>query len=233
MILNNRARLDAELQKLQTNIIRLSSMVETMIDEAIRALETNSLDLARQVVVEDRHTNQLRYEIEQECQMILATQAPTAIDLRRVLSALHIAVELERMGDHAAGIGTLIERLRAEPPFEMLHSLPKMARRARKMVYMAVESYVKADTNLARDVMARDRKINRGYYKLFEASLIQMSNPSYVKRGTYLLWMGHNLERIADRAVNIAERTIYMTTGQFEESPAQNMDWDDQEMTEE
>lgn len=227
MSFSPRGHFDQELLKLQNSIVQLSSIVETMTDEALRATEGNNLELARHVILEDREVNNLRHEVEQNAALLLATQSPTATDLRKVLTAIHISTELERMGDHARGIAVLVERLlQEEKQFDALHSLPKMARRARKMLYKAIEAYLKQDLLLARDVMSRDRKVNRGYYKLFSAVLSRMTDPNYLKQGTYLLWIGHNFERIADRAVNVAERVVYLVTGRFEESSDMSMDWE-------
>lgn len=213
-----RITLDRYLSQLEANIVRLGSMVETAIEQAMTALSTYTLDLAEQVIIHDEEINMLRYEIEEECLRILATQQPTAGDLRTVLAASHIAGELERIGDHAASIARLVEKI--GPVGEELsaaEALPKMGKRARKMLREALDAYISRDPDLALSVHARDEKINRGYEKLFAAATQDMRNDALIERGTYLLWVGHDLERIGDRTVNIAERVIFMCTGRFVE----------------
>ncbi|MFZ0543837.1 MAG: phosphate signaling complex protein PhoU [Candidatus Promineifilaceae bacterium] len=210
--------LDQELATLNANILRLSSMVDEAILQAMRALYERDINLAQQVMLGDEQINLLRYEIEEECFRILATQQPTATDLRTVIAATHLAVELERIGDHAAGIAHLVERLDDEEPFDSFHKLPKMTARSREMVQTAVEAFVKRDVELAQSLFKRDDKLDKHYSKVFQETIADMRDESYIQRGTFLLWVGHNLERIGDRATNIAERVIFMQTGQFVEN---------------
>ena len=143
---------------------------------------------------------------------MLTVEAPLATDLRRVIAAIHIAVELERIGDHAAGIARLVERMENEEEIESLHKLPKMAKRARSMVQTGVEAYVTCDDGLATAMIGKDDKIDRQYRKLFQETIKEMHDDDYIRRATYLLWVGHDLERIGDRASNIAERVVFMVT---------------------
>jgi phosphate transport system protein len=119
---------------------------------------------------------------------------------------MHLATELERIGDHAAGIARLVERMEHEAEIDSLHKLPKMAKRARRMVQKGIKAFVDA----------------------FQEALQEMRDDDYIRRATYLLWVGHNLERIGDRATNIAERVIFMTTGNFVENVL-TMDLDEDE----
>ena len=216
-MIRTRSALDKALAKLQANIVRLSSMVEQAIDQAMQALKTRNIELAQTVIANDHFINQLRYEIEESAILTLSTQSPRAGDLRMVIAAIHIAIELERMGDHAAGISRLVERMDAKSEISSLHSLPKMAKRVKKMVTLAIDAFIADDDELARDMMRRDQKIDRGYAKLFAQALVEMSDDSYAEIATYLLWVGHSLERIGDRCVNIAERVVFMVTGNLQE----------------
>jgi phosphate transport system protein len=209
--------LDQELAALDANILKLTSMVDEAILLAMKALYDRDTNLAHQVIVGDESVNLLRYEIEEECFRILATQQPTATDLRTVIAATHLAVELERIGDHAAGIARLVERLNEEEAFDSLHKLPKMADRCREMVQEAVQAFIKRDARQADRLFKRDDKLDKHYNKLVNETLPEMTNNDYIRRATFLLWVGHNLERIGDRATNIAERVIFMKTGHFVE----------------
>jgi len=219
MTLTSRTILDQELNQLKDNIIRLASAAIESIDKAMNALQTRNVAEANQVVTNDEAINQLRYEIEENALLILATQAPTASDLRAVIAAIHLAVELERIGDHASGIARLVERMEGEEEIDTLYKLPKMAKRASEMLQQGIDAYIQRDPQLALRLIKRDDKIDKQYNKLFREALEEMRDDDYIRRATFLLWVGHNLERIGDRATNIAERVIFMCTGEFVETP--------------
>jgi phosphate transport system protein len=215
MPLPSRSILTKELSQMKNDILRLSSKVDIAIDQAMQALDQRDVQLAHTVITNDEEINTLRFEIEEEALRCLATQQPMAIDLRTIIAAIHIAVELERMGDHASGIARLVERLENDPPIDTLHKLPKMAKRARQMLQEGIQAYVDNNEELAIAMVKRDDKIDKHYHALFRASLEEMREDSHIRRSTFLLWVGHNLERIGDRATNIAERVIFMKTGQM------------------
>ncbi|NJN54761.1 MAG: phosphate signaling complex protein PhoU [Anaerolineae bacterium] len=217
-LLSNRSLLDKELTNVKTNILRLASMADTAVGDAMLALYQRNIALAQQVMAGDEEINRLRYSVEEECLLILATQAPAARDLRTVVAAIHIAVELERIGDHASGIARLVARMETEDGIESLHKLPKMEKQARKMLQTDIDAYVNNDAEMARALIKRDDKLDKQYRKLFQETLEEMKDDSYIRRATYLLWVGHNLERIGDRCTNIAERVIFMCTGEFVET---------------
>jgi len=216
----SRTILDQELSQLKENIIRLGSAAGESIDQAMAALQSRDVALAQQVILHDEAINQTRFEIEEQALLILATQAPAASDLRAVIAAIHLAVELERIGDHAAGIARLVERMEDEEEIDTLHKLPQMAKRAREMVQQGMNAFIQHDAELAINMIKRDDKIDRQYGKLFRGVLEEMKDDTYIRRATFLLWVGHNLERIGDRATNIAERVIFMCTGEFVETPS-------------
>lgn len=219
MTFPSRTILDQELTHLKDNIIRLASAADESIDLAMNALQTRNVAEAHQVVANDESINLLRYDTEEQALRILATQAPAASDLRAVIGAIHLAVEIERIGDHAAGIARLVDRMEDEDEIDTLHKLPKMAKRAREMLQQGIEAYIQKDPNLALDIIKRDDKLDKQYNRLFREALEEMKDDSYIRRATFLLWVGHNLERIGDRATNIAERVIFMCTGEFVETP--------------
>jgi len=217
MTFQSRSILDQELAKLRDNILRLTSMVDNAIEQAMVALRGRNVTLAQEVITGDNDINHLRYNIEEDCLRILATQAPTATDLRTVVAAIHVAVELERMGDHARGIARLVARMEEEAEIDTLHKLPKMAKRARQMVQDSIQAYVERDADLAQVLIKQDDKLDKQYNKLFRETLQEMQDDDYIRRATFLLWAGHNLERIGDRATNIAERVIFLLTGEYVE----------------
>lgn len=208
-----RSILDRDLSRLNEMILRLTDLVEEAIELSIVALKTRDASLAHQVDQNDVQINELRYEIEEEGLRVLATQQPMAGDLRVVVAAIHVAVELERVGDHAAGIARIVERLEQHDDIDSLHQLPKMAKRARSMIRESVEALLERDAEKARALIGRDDKLDKQYEKLFAHTIREMRDDEYIYRATYLLWAGHNLERIGDRATNIAERAIFTSTG--------------------
>ncbi len=214
-----RTGFDRELQELDDKILKMGSMVDEAIAKGMESLRERNVDLAREVILGDLEINDLRYEIEQQALLLFATQQPAASDLRRLIAVIHIAVELERMGDHAEDIASLTERLDGEGDFDSLHKLPKMENRARAMVQAAIEAFINRDEKQAYKLIAKDAKLDKHYYNLRHEVLTEMQDdPDYVRRASFLLWVGHDLERIGDRATNIAERVIFMTSGKFVES---------------
>jgi len=214
-----RSLLDKELAQIRENIIQLGDMVDKAIEKAMLAMSDHNMSMAQEVVNSDEKVNLLRYEIEQECLRVLATQQPAAVDLRTVIAAIHLTVELERIGDHASGIARLVERLDREEEIDSLHKLPKMAKRARQMVQEGITAFINHDAALAHAMIKQDDKIDKQYKRLFRETLDEMKDDQYIRRATFLLWTGHNLERIGDRATNMAERVIFMVTGEFVEEP--------------
>lgn len=214
-----RTGFDKELRDLDEKILKMGSMVDEAIEKGMRSLRERDVELAHEVIEGDLAINALRYDIEEKALLLFATQQPTAGDLRHLIAIIHIAVELERMGDHAEDIASLTERLEGEGEFDTLHKLPKMEKRSRDMVNMAIEAYINRDEELARKLIEKDAKIDKHYYNLRHEVLTEMQEePDYVRRASFLLWAGHNLERIGDRITNIAERVIFMVTGEFVES---------------
>jgi len=214
----NRTLLDKEMASVKENILAMSSRVDAALTGAMSALYRRDTQLAQKIIVGDEEINRLRYRIEQDSLLILATQAPAASDLRTVVASIHIVVELERMGDHAAGIARLVERMEDEDEIASLHKLPKMEKQAHKMLNGTMEAFINHDADIAYALIKRDDKIDKHYRRLFQELLAELNNDTtYARRVTFLMWVGHNLERFGDRATNIAERVIFMCTGEYVE----------------
>ena len=222
--MQHRTALDQKLEQIKAKILDLNRMVLTAISSAMVALANHDQVLAKQVIADDEAINILRYESEELCLMVLATQQPIAGDLRMVVSAIHVINELERIGDHAAGIAKLVKRLDVEKPLISLHKLPKMGKRAGEMVNTDITSFVKKDAMLAHNLLLQDDKLDKQYRRLFRIGMEELKTNDYTRQATFILWIGHNLERIGDRATNIAERVIFMQTGKYVEV---DIDFDD------
>lgn len=211
-----RGNFEHQLNSLGHRLLRMGSLVDESIEIAMRALVDRDNALASRVVRDDSIINQIRYDIEEQSYTLLATQQPMATDLRRVTATISIATNMERMADHAAGIGVLARRLNKEPELKPLVDLPRMAEVGRKMLRHALDSYITLDVELAKETAQEDKKINQLNEQVLRELLTYMiGDPAAIRRGTYLLWVAHNLERVGDRAKNICERVVYVASGQL------------------
>lgn len=206
------------LQDLQDGVLTLGSMVEKAIGRAVESLRSQDVALAQQVVDDDAKINEARWELEEAAINLMATQAPMARDLRRIAAVMHIVTELERMADHAEGIAVLTLRTADEPLLKPLVDIPRMADLARELLVEALDTYTDMDAERARQVARRDDEVDRLYEQVYRELLTFMiSDPRTITRATHLLWVAHNVERIADRVTNICERVVFVVTGQIEE----------------
>ena len=213
-----RADFDRSLKTLQDDLLALGEMVEKAITRALDALKERDLVASRQVVEDDDLVDQMRYQLEEKCIDLIATQQPIAVDLRTLLAVLHISVELERMGDYAEGIGKISLMMGEEPPIKPLVDIPKMAAKGTEMLRRSLEALVNRDEAAALQVCNDDDEVDVLYDQVYRDLLAYMiDDPNTVQRATYLLWVAHDLERIADRATNIAERVIFLVTGKLVE----------------
>jgi len=211
-----RRALDREENQIKDDILRMGSLVETAIDRSVTALKQRDGTLAQQIIDDDQVINKLRFQIEEECLTVIATQQPAAGDLRATIAATHVAVELERMADHATGIATITLRMLDQPLLKPLIDVPLMANIAREMIRGALEAFIRHDAEMARQVAMRDDEVDELYQQVFRELLTYMlEDPKNISRATHLLWVAHNIERIADRATNLCERAIFISTGQL------------------
>ena len=213
-----RGLLDSELEHVRDSVVQMASMVEQAVLDSIEALVDQDTELAEQVVENDDDINRLRFDIEDACFTLLATQQPTAIDLRTVVTALHIITDLERIGDYAKGIGQIVVRMEGSDLVMPSQMTPRMARAVCDMMRAAVGAFVEGSAETAQQVAERDDEVDRMYRELFESVIQAMiSREQGVRAGMHLLFVAHNLERVGDRVTNIGERVIFMQTGVMEE----------------
>lgn len=207
-------RFNRELTALEADVLELGAMVDRQIDRAMRALVDRDIPLARAVIRDDGELNRARFHLDNVCLSLLAQNAPYAGDLHLILAVLGIVTELERAGDHAEGIGRIVVLIAGAPPAAPLDELAEMARRARRMLSDALDAFARRDPELAyrvgRDDDGVDALYDRAYRTLVDAMI---ARPSAVEGCTRLLWVSHNLERIADRSTNIAERVVFLVSG--------------------
>jgi len=207
-----------ELQNLQDQVLLLGSMVDKAVGRAMESLVRHDFDLARSVVRDDQIVNRKRFQIEEQGIHLIATQQPMASDLRSIVAMLSIVVDLERIGDYAVGIAK-ITLMHQEPPLlASLPDIPRMAERGRAMLRRSLDALVVLDTDAARAIADEDDAVDALYDGVYHELIRQMiENPRDVDRATWLMWVSHNLERIADRVTNVCERIIYKATGELVE----------------
>jgi len=203
---------------MQDDLLRLGTMVDQAIESAMRSLERRDPPLAQAVVTGDAAVNALRFRIEEDALTLIATQQPAAVDLRAVMAAFSIVSDLERMGDHAAGIARTVLRMGDEPLLKPLIDLPRMAEICRGMLRQSLQAFVDRDAEAARHIARQDDVIDGLYHQVFRELLsFMVEDPRTTTRALYLLFSAHNLERIGDRITNVVERIIFMTSGEMRE----------------
>ncbi len=216
-----RETFDEQLRALEQDVLEMGKMVDRAIDLSVEALKKRDIELSRQVVRDDEAINQAQHDIEEQCLVLIATQQPLASDLRVIFAIANIATELERMADHAKGIGQIGVMMGPREPLKPLVDIPRMSKKGRWMLEQELMAFVNRDTELARSLGDEDDEVDRLYDQVFRELLIfMMDDPRTITRATYLLWVAHNLERIADRAINIGERVVFLVSGEVEEHNA-------------
>ena len=206
---------ERNLKGVQDDVVQLSSMVEKAIFKSIDALKQRDISASQQVVDEDDVIDEKQQAIEDRCIDLIALEAPMAGDLRVLIAAMMIANELERMGDYAEGIAKISLSMGNLPPLKPLIDIPRMADKSADMLRRSTQAFVNRDVESATAVILDDDEVDDIYEQVYRELLTYMTaDPSTIQRATYLLWVAHDLERVADRTTNIAERVIYLVTGE-------------------
>jgi phosphate transport system protein len=208
-----------DLQDLREQVLRLAGMVDAAIGRAMDSLRDADHGLARVVVADDEDVNRQRYAIEEQSIVLIATQQPVASDLRTIFAIQAIAVDLERMGDYAVGIARVVLLHDGRAPLPMpLPDLSLMAEQGRGMLRRALDAFLAEDCEQARRIADEDDDVDTVYTRVYRNLIhLMIANPRDVDRATWLMWVNHNLERIADRVTNVCERIVYMATGELVE----------------
>lgn len=213
-----RTTFETELRSLQNEVLVLGSMVDKAIASSIEALKRLDHAEARRIIAADEEINARRFSIEEQAIQLIATQQPMASDLRTIVAVLNIIVDLERMGDHAEGIAKIVLMHEDMPLLKPLVDIPRMAEKSREMLRRALDAYIQRDPEAARAVAIQDDEVDALYDQIHrELFTYMLQDPRNFDRATWLLWVAHNLERIADRTTNICERVVFEVTGRMEE----------------
>ena len=206
-----RQHFEAERQALRNQLLTMGALVEDRVHRAIQSLVERREEEAQGIIATDKEINDLQIDIDDRCLKLLALQTPLAVDLRLITSAMKINADLERVGDQAVNIAENVLQLLPQPPLKPLIDIPRMAGIAEKMVRDALDSFVKGDAELARDVLRRDDEVDGLKDQLFRELLTyMMADPGTIQRALALVLISRHLERIADHATNIAEDVIFI-----------------------
>ena len=213
-----RAAFHKSLREIQYEILVMGSMASKAIIRSIEALKNRNLELAHQTIADDQKINDKRFEIEERCIELIATQQPMATDLRIITAILNIATEIERIGDYAVGIARIVIYIGDEPPLKPLIDIPLMAEKTVDMLNRSLDSFINRDAEAAKKIIKEDDFIDNLYDQVFRELLtIMAEDTKTITRATRLMWTAHNLERAADRVTNICERVVFIVTGKMEE----------------
>src|SRR3954447_13514571 len=211
-----REHYDQQLRALQDDLLRLASLVESSIGRSITALRNQDVDEARRIIADDDLIDRRQYALEDKALLLIARQAPMAADLRMISAVISIASELERIGDYAEGIAEITIRGANEPLLKPLIDVPRMAELAQGMLRGAVDAFVNRDVEAARRLVAEESEVDALTTQVQNEVLsIMLRDPKNIERGLHLIFVAHNLERVADRTTNIAERLVFLVTGQI------------------
>jgi phosphate transport system protein len=209
---------DRELDRLQNEVLALGSTVEEALVESVETLKQRDFIGSRRIIAADQAINERRYAIEQDTITLIATQQPMAGDMRLLAAILEIVTELERMGDYAKGIARINLMIGEQPLIKPLIDLPAMARKAREMLHAALTAFVQRDVQAARAIPQDDDEVDALYNQVYrELISFILEDPHFIEQANQLMWVAHNLERTADRVINLCERVVYTVTGELAE----------------
>jgi phosphate transport system protein len=209
-----RRAFEEQIHGLLEDLLAMGQMVADSIERCIQALVQQDEDLAQEIIDFDDEINAFQHDIDEKCLVLIATQQPMAGDLRTILAVSNIATELERIGDYTEGIAKLAIKLARMPLLKPLIDIPRMADEGRRMLLEALVAFAQQDVEVARKIGGADELVDALYDQVFRELLVfMMEDPRTITQATYLLWVAHKLERIADRTTNIAERVFFVDSG--------------------
>ncbi|KXK15552.1 MAG: PhoU family protein [Chloroflexi bacterium OLB14] len=214
----SRKTFETEIQQVKDEVLLLGSMVEHAIIDSVESLKKRDIKASESIIAKDKEVNKKRFDIENQLMILIATQQPMAHDLRFLASTMEIISELERMGDYAKGIANINIRMGEEALLKPLIDIPRMAQKGADMLHRALTAFVNEDIESAKSIPLEDDEVDALYNQIYrELMVFIIEDPKNIERANWLLWVSHNLERVADRVTNICERTIFIATGEMSE----------------
>ena len=206
---------DRDLEALQAILMKMGGMVETAILESAQSLEDRDIELADKVRKADKAIDALEEKVNEEAARVIALRAPTAGDLRTVLTVIKISANLERCGDYAKNLAKRTLILAETPDVDGTSaSVRRMSREVQLMLNDALDAYIQRDEKLAQQVILRDEDVDQMYTALFRELLTHMmEDPRNITACMHLHFIGKNIERMGDHVTSIAEQVVYLVTG--------------------
>jgi phosphate transport system protein len=213
-----RERFEQELKRLAGRVLELGGLAEAALRDSVSALERQDLPKAQSLIEADHRINLMRFDLEHEALMVIATQQPVAGDLRALAAVFEIATELERIADYAKGIATITVSIGTGPRIAPPADLARMAELACSMLHRSLQAYYQADSRLAAAIPEEDNQVDELYEQVYRQLMGRLLvDPRDIDQALRLTWVAHNLERVADRVGNICERVVFWVTGTMEE----------------
>jgi len=209
-----RTGFDYALENLNEDIQSMGALVLTQLHQSVEALINKDEVLANSIIIEDDKVNKLQEEIENKCIILLGKEQPLAIDLRTLVSAIKIVTDLERIGDHAAGIAESVNRLKDAVYLSELRDISNLAMFVENMVKKALDAIVSRDVSEANTVCQLDDEVDVLFKALlFDLLSVNAHDKSMLNQVAQLLFVCRSLERIGDYTTNLCESTVFMVTG--------------------
>lgn len=213
-----RQTFDQELQRLEDEVLSMGTMVGDALIRSVASLKERDMSASRALIAADREINERRFSLEEDVLTLIATQQPMAGDMRLLAAVLEILTELERIGDYAKGIARINLMIGDQPLLKPLVDLPVMAHKANDMLHDALRAFNQRNVELARAIPRRDDEVDNLYDQIYRELISYiLEDPTTIEQANLLMWAAHNLERTADRTINLCERVIFMVTGELSE----------------
>ncbi len=204
----------ARLTELAQAVDTMGTVVLETISASVDALEARDASRAKEIVEADSRVDGMRHEIDERAFVLIATQQPAATDLRFVMGCTMVATELERIADYCSGIAKLTLTMVGEPVGGPTDDIRAMSHVTRDLLSSALVAFRARDAAAAARIWSRDDEVDHLYEEIFKRQLDEMvMHRERIRRGTYMLWIAHNIERMADRVTNIAEDVAFVATG--------------------
>lgn len=204
-----------QLDELQQSVLKMGTMVEQAIFNAVKSLKARDEILARQVIDGDDTIDDLHLQIEDDCVRLLALQQPMASDLRVISAVLKIVNDLERIADHASDVSKVTIRISGQPLIKPLIDIPRMSEITQTMLRVSLDAFMRRDASQVEQLIEYDHEVDALYQQIFRELLtFMMEDPRTIRQATHLLFVARHLERMADYCTNLGEAVYYMVKGE-------------------
>lgn len=205
------------LKELEKDILEMGELVIIAIKRGFEAFKILDMEESQKIIHDDKNINAKRWDIEEKCINLIATQHPVASDLREIITILNIIIELERMGDYAAGIAKITIMYDSKTHIKPLLDIPRMVEKDIYMINNGLKAFIERNEELAKEIWNMDNEVDCLYEQILRELITYMiEDTKIITKATYVLWVAHNLERIADRVTNICERIVFLIKGKME-----------------